>query len=356
MSKILTFVFLFALLLPLSAEAVRIEISAPGEQTIPLALTRFLPMGKAAADSASEIDAVLSADLDLSGLFELADRAAFLSDAEELGLHSTQVDFAQWRLLGVDAVVKGGYRIDGEKLTIEARLYDVVTQQLLTGRRYVGRIGDERRIAHSFADQIMLALTGKKGPFNSRLAYISTRSGHKELYLMEVDGHNPVRLTDHRSIVLDPDFSPLRKEIVYTSYKKSNPDLYRKEIYTGSEARLSHRTGLNTGGRYRADGGELAVTLSKGNNSDIYLLGTDGSIHKRLTTHWGIDVAPSWNPEGDKVAFVSDRRGNPQIFIVDVNSLKIEVAKLGPGDVIKIGNTEMQAVSEESQGDVTMAG
>ena len=147
MNKILGILLLVSLFSSLPALAVRIEISAPGEQTIPLALTRFLPMGGSATDSATKVDEVLIADLDLSGLFELANRAAFLSDAEELGLHSTKVDFSQWRLLGVDAVVKGGYRIDGEKLVIEARLYDVVSQRLLTGRRYVGKVGDERRIA-----------------------------------------------------------------------------------------------------------------------------------------------------------------------------------------------------------------
>ncbi|NCP02432.1 MAG: Tol-Pal system beta propeller repeat protein TolB, partial [Deltaproteobacteria bacterium] len=111
------------------AAAVKIEINSPGEQTIPLALTRFLPLADVNDKTAAQIDQVLMADLELSGLFELANPVAFLSDAQKLGLSSTQVDFAQWRLLGVDAVVKGGYRLDGDKLTIEARLYDAVTRR-----------------------------------------------------------------------------------------------------------------------------------------------------------------------------------------------------------------------------------
>jgi TolB protein len=306
-----------------SAGAVKIEISAPGEQEIPLALTAFLPMGPDRPEIAAELNAVLRADLDLSGLFSLVDRAAFLSDADKLGLNSAQVDFAQWKLLGAEAVIKGGYRIEGGQLIVEARLFDVISRRMLTGRRYIGKPEEARRIAHTFADQVMLSMTGSKGPFSSRIAYVSNRTGKKELYLMEADGHAPIRLTSHRGIVLNPDFSPVGKELIFTSYQQGNPDLYRKEIYTGREARLSHRQGLNIGGRYSPDGREIAVTLSRDKNSELYLLGTDGTIHKRLTDHWGIDVDPSWSPAGDNIAFVSDRRGNPHVYIVDVDSLEV---------------------------------
>ncbi len=305
--------------------AARIEISAPGEQTIPLALTHLLPMGVGAPQPtvAAEFQQVLQGDLELSGLFDFVDPAAFMSDAEKLGLRRNEIDFYQWRTLGAEALIKGGYRVTAGKLTIELRLFDVITQQLLTGRNYVGRLKDVRRIAHTFADQILKSLTGDEGPFATKIAYISKRAGHKELYLMDVDGHNPIRMTNHRSIVLNPDFSPTRKELIFTSYKKGNPDLYRKEIYTGRESRLSLKPGLNIGGRYSPDGREIALTLSKDKNSEIYLIGTDGTIHRRLTNHYSIDVDPSWSPKGDKIAFVSDRRGNPNIFIVDIHSLEV---------------------------------
>jgi len=307
------------------AIAARIEISAPGEQTIPLAITRLLPMGVGSAYPAvaAEFQQVLQGDLELSGLFDPVDPGAFLSDAGRLGLRRNEIDFYQWRMLGAEALIKGGYSVTAGKLTIELRLFDVITQRLLTGRRYSGRLKDVRKIAHTFADQILKSLTGEKGPFSTKIAYISKRTGHKELYLMDVDGYNPIRMTNHRSIVLNPDFSPTRKELIFTSYSKGNPDLYRKEIYTGRESRLSLKQGLNIGGRYSPDGREIALTLSKDKNSEIYLLGTDGTIHRRLTNHYSIDVDPSWSPQGNKIAFVSDRRGNPNIFIVDVHSLEV---------------------------------
>jgi len=309
------------LALPVLTLAADIEISAPGQQAIPLALTRFLPQEGAANPAlAGELYEVLNADLDLAGLFRFLDPQAFLSDAGRLGLFSTQIDFDQWRLLGADVLIKGGYSVKGEELTVEARLFDVPNRRMLTGRRFVGRLQDVRKIAHAFADEILKALTGESGPFDARIAFISRRSGHKELWLMDVDGQNPLRLTDHRALVLNPDFSPSGKELLFTSYRAGNPDLYRKEVFTGREARLSSHAGLNIAGRYAPDGRAVALTLSRDGDPELYLLGVDGTIRRRLTTSFGVDVDPSWSPDGHQLAFVSSRLGSPQIFIVDVNN------------------------------------
>lgn len=304
-----------------TAAAADIEITAPGEQTLPLALTRFLPQDSAPVPAVAEqLHEVLAADLDLAGIFRFIDPAAFLDDAGRLGLFSTQVAFDQWRLLGAEALIKGSYSVRGDQLVIEARLFDVANRRLLTGRRFVGRVADVRRIAHQFADMILKELTGEAGPFDARVAFISTRSGHKELWLMDVDGHSPLRLTDHRSLVLNPDFSPTGKELLFTSYRAGNPDLYRKEIFTGSEARISTYKGLNIAGRYAPDNSALALTLSRDGDPELYLLSREGALRKRLTNSFGIDVDPSWSPDGRQLAFVSSRLGSPQIFILDVTS------------------------------------
>ncbi|MDT8442171.1 MAG: Tol-Pal system beta propeller repeat protein TolB [Desulfuromonadales bacterium] len=304
-----------------SAWAAQIEISAPGEQTIPLALTRFIAENDSDQnDAAEQLYQALENDLDLSGLFRFISPQAFLDDAAKPGLYSTQVNFAQWRLLGADTLVKGTYRLQNDQLIVEARLFDVVNRRLLTGRRYVGRSQDARRIGHAFADQIMRALTGEDGPFSSRLAFISDRTGHSELWLMDVDGHNPIQLTNHRSIVLNPDFSPQGKEILFTSYYDNNPDLYRKEIYTGQEARVSFKDGLNIAGRYAPNGRDIALTLSRDQNPEIYVIDRTGRIRSRVTDSWGIDSDPSWSPDGRQITFVSSRAGNPHLFIADLES------------------------------------
>ena len=313
-------VFLISLALPWSSlAATQIEISAPGEQSIPLALTSFLPdKGPQSEKIGGEFNEVLLADLDLSGLFRFVAPEAFLDDADRIGLFSTQVNFPQWRLLGAETLIKGTYTLEGEKLILEARLFDVVNRRLLTGRRYVGEAKDVRRMAHAFADQVLKELTGEEGPFSARIAYISNLTGHSELWLMDVDGHRPIRLTNHRSIVLNPDFSPRGKELLFTSYRANNPDLYRKEIYSGKEAKLSYKPGLNVAGRMAPSEREIALTLSKDGNPEIYLLDTSGRIRKRITDSWGIDSDPSWSPDGNSLAFISNRQGNPHVFITDI--------------------------------------
>ncbi|MCK5914074.1 MAG: Tol-Pal system beta propeller repeat protein TolB, partial [Desulfuromusa sp.] len=140
---IMTLCFLYS-----SAFSARIEISAPGEQTIPLAMTRLQPMGVGAEQPAvaKEFQQVLLGDLELSGLFDMVDPASFLSDADKLGLRRNEIDFQQWRMLGAEALIKGGYSVSAGKLTIELRLFDVITQRLLTGRRYAGKLTDVRKI------------------------------------------------------------------------------------------------------------------------------------------------------------------------------------------------------------------
>ncbi len=314
---VLTFVFVCPTL------ASRIEISSPGQQAIPLALNSILPITAAHAEVAAEFNRVLEYDLELSGLFRFIDPASFLSDARRPGLQRSDVNFPQWRVLGTELLIKGGYQLSGDQLTVDMRLYDVTSQRLLTGRRYVGQRSDVRKIAHTFADQVLEQLTGESGPFATKVAYISEQTGNKELYLMDIDGHGAVRLTDHRSIVLNPDFSSRSKELIFTSYRQENPDLFRKEVYTGQESRLSFQLGLNISGRYSPDGRQIALTLSKDGNAELYLMGTNGTLLKRLTNHYAIDVDPSWSPDGNRIAFVSDRLGNPHIFIVDIHTREV---------------------------------
>ncbi len=305
------------------ANAKEIVINTPGRQSIPLAHVRVLPLSTGDKQLADTIHNVLRSDLDLTGLFEFVSEKAFLDDATRITPHSVDVNFPQWRLLGAQLLLKGSYRRNGTQLELQLRLFDVVDRRLLIGHNYRGQTYEVRRMVHSFADQIIEVLTGTKGCFNTRIAFISDRSGNKELYLAESDGYDSKRITNHGNLVLNPDFSPLGRELIFTSYRQGNPDLYRKEIYTGREAQISHYKGLNIAGRYRHDGKELALTLSRDGNAEIYFIGLNGKIHKRVTKSWGIDVDPSWNPIGDQLAFVSDRQGNPNIFIADTLSSQV---------------------------------
>ncbi len=298
--------------------AADIVITKPGRSTIPIAQPTFITLGAPDAQIERTIDQVLAQDLDLTGMFEYVERNAYLDDASRLTLTSAEVNFPQWKLLGADLLLKGTYLLKGGQVELKLRLFDVNRGRLLTGHNYKGSRDDLRRMLHRFVDQMLETLTGTRGAFDANIAFISDASGHKELYLAEIDGYNIRRLTDHKNLVLNPDFSPQGREVIFTSYRKENPDLYRRSIFHATEAHISAREGLNIAGRYSPDGREIAVTLSKDGNAELYLLGVDGKIHKRLTNAWGIDVDPSWSPLGDKIAFISNRHGNPHVFIIDL--------------------------------------
>ncbi|MFA5700684.1 MAG: Tol-Pal system beta propeller repeat protein TolB [Desulfuromonas sp.] len=304
--------------------AADIVITTPGRSAIPIAQPTFVALGAADPQIERSIDEVLAQDLDLTGMFEYVERNSYLDDASRLALTSAEVNFPQWKLLGADLLLKGAYVIKDGHLELKLRLFDINRRRLLTGHNYKGNRDDIRRMLHRFVDQILETLTGTRGAFDANIAFISDASGHKELYLAEFDGHNIRRLTDHRNLVLNPDFSPQGREVIFTSYRKDNPDLYRRSIFQAKEARISAREGLNIAGRYSPDGREVAVTLSQDGNAELYLIGVDGKIHKRLTRAWGIDVDPSWSPLGDQIAFVSNRHGNPHLFIIDVLTGAVE--------------------------------
>ena len=305
----------------LTSATAAIVISGPGQQTIPIAIAPALPLaGTATATIGSNFRETLHNDLLQSGIFALADPRSFLGDAAKPGLSSADVDFSQWRTLAVDALVKSAYSVNGAELIFDARLYDVPSGSLLDGRRYRGRPGDERQMAHAFADQILKILGGAEGAFAGRILFVGKKDGVKELYMMETDGHNLLPLTAHRSLVLNPDISPTSREVVFTSYRAGRPELYRKEIYSGSEVKISGRKGVNIGARFSPDGKSLVASLSFEGNAELYLLGSDGSVRKRLTNNWAIDIDPSWSPDGNKIVFTSDRLGTPQLFILDLIS------------------------------------
>lgn len=308
---------LCALPLPLHAQDTYREVTASGTNQLTLAVDIPRNLG-GGVDShlADEVAEVLRFDMTIAGPFSVT---TVSPQAPVTGIRPGDFDFTPWKNAGVDLLVKSGYTISGDSLTCEFRLYNVTQGKELAAKRYSGRKQDVRRIAHTFSDDILETLTGLRGPFTGKIAFVSKATGNKEIYLMDYDGHHVQRLTRNGSINLDPDFSPSGREIIYTSYRRGNPDLYRRELFTGAEAVVSARQGLNVTGAWSPDGKQIALTLSKDGNSEIYLIARDGKIIKRLTHTSAIEVSPAWSPDGKQLAFVSDRLGKPQIFIMNAD-------------------------------------
>jgi TolB protein len=294
-----------------------IEVTAPGNRLLKLAVDtpRSLdPVPNAA--SAKEISGVLVFDMDMSGI-AAAESIDHLPVPSAITL--TETDFMPWMTGGYDLLIRSIYSIKGDELTVEFRLFDVLNRKQMSAKRYLGRTNELRRFAHSFADDVLLVITGEKGCFTSRIAYVSTQTGNKEISVMDWDGHNPLPLTRNGSINMNPDFAPDGREIIFTSYKRGNPDLYRRALSNPTEIPLSNRKGLNITGNWSPDGSKIALALSKDGDAEIYTIAKDGSSPVRLTVSYSLEVYPSWSSDGKHIAFVSDRLGKPQIFVMDAD-------------------------------------
>lgn len=314
--RVATVLFITMSVTATATAQLRGTIFGPGTKAFPVAVAE-LQAGDRGTTSAKQFADIVSSDLAMSGLMRVIPRDRYIEPVEGSGVTDDTINFADWSVLGALALVKGTLETDGSNLTVEARLFDVSQRRQLVGRRYRGTAADVRRMAHKFADEIMEQLTQERGPFDSQLAFLSTRGGRfKDLYVMSLDGGDVRRITNNNTLNLAPSWAPNARAVLLTSYQKHNPDLFSVDVQTRQWTRLSNTRGMNIG-RWSPDGTQLAVALEQeGGNPDIVILGRDGGLRRRLTDHWAIDVSPSWSPDGSQIAFCSSRSGAPQIYVI----------------------------------------
>lgn len=311
---------LFSVAATVPARESYLEVTASGNGQLSLAVaTPFRLEGSENPEVVREVADVLAFDMTLSGLFQVATK-----DLERGGIRPGEFSYIPWKTDGAKLIVKSGYSVTApDRLLLELRLYDVLQEKQLTAKRFSGSTGEVRRMAHAFSDEILRVMTGQAGPFTGQIAFVSKRTGAKEIYLMDYDGHNVKQLTRNNSINLNPDFFPNGREIMYTTYKNRNPDLYRKELYSGTEARISTQPGLNITAAAAPSGDRIALAMSKDGHSQIYLITSKGKQLARLTNSSALDVSPAWSPDGRQILFVSDRLGKPQIFVMDTDGSNV---------------------------------
>jgi TolB protein len=303
---------------PLVADAqIKIEVPEPGGAGIPIALSPLKNLG-GEGQRAGEIFAdVIARDLDLSGYFKVIDRGAYLEGPDPLS--PEEINFPNWSLLGAVALAKGGFSLEGDTLIVEVRLFDVSQRTQLVGKRYRGDRKELRRMAHRFADQIMLFITGELGPFNSQIAFVSNRAGGraKEIYVTDLTGTEVTQVTRDRTLSLGPSWNPAANILTYFSYKQGGPYPYILDRASGRESRLYPVVGYKS--QWSPSGMSIAVSLEQQGNSDLFLLSPEGRLIQRLTDGPDIDISPTWSPDGREIAFCSGRGGNPQIYVMNVS-------------------------------------
>jgi TolB protein len=321
--RTLAIVFFIFCILQRSFAAVEGTIVGPGERQYRLAVSplKDLGQGEDGGRLSEGIADTIARDLELSGWFRILDRSAYIEDPQKTGITLGDFDFRDWSVLGAEGLVKGGFELQGEELTVELRLFDVYQQKQIVGKKYSGKVKDFRRIGHRFADEIIFQFTGIEGVFNTRIAYVSNSGGRfKEIFVSHLDGSEKIQVTNNRTINLSPTWTPDGRSILYTSYKGGKPSLYLFDFFNGKEFKFSSRTGLNLGGKWSRDGDVVAVSLERRGNLDLYLLDRTGKMIRRLTETPAIDVSPSWSPDGKHLVFVSSRSGTPQLYIIEVAS------------------------------------
>ncbi len=301
-----------------------IDLTRGKIEPMPIAIPGFAGTD-AAAQPASDITQVISADLERSGLFQPLDPRSFIDkDA------ATRVppSYGDWRVINAQALVTGNVEVQSDgRLAVEFRLWDVFQEQQLTGLRYTTTQQNWRRIAHIIADAIYKRITGEDGYFDTRIVYISESGPQlhriKRLAIMDQDGANHRFLTDGRALVLTPRFSPSTQEITYLSYASRVPRVYLFNIDTGQQEVLGDFPGMTFAPRFSPDGNKVIMSLAVNGNSDIYTLDLRTRQATQVTNSPSIDTSPCYSPDGKQIVFNSDRGGSQQIYIMNADGSDI---------------------------------
>lgn len=285
----------------------RVEVSGVGLTQFPIAVASFL----GEAQSPVKISAVILADLERSGRFKSVDATGQTLD------EGNRPDLAFWRQRSAESLAAGSVsrRPDG-RFDVRFRLWDLVRGQDLGGQSYTVTPGDLRLVAHRIADYIHEKLTGDKGVFSTRIAYVTKTGRQHTLWVADADGENAQTALASPEPIISPAWSPDGGQLAYVSFEARKPVVYVHDVATGRRRVLANFRGSNSAPAWAPDGKTLALTLSLDGGSQIYLIDTRGGEPRRLMQTQGIDTEPMFAPDGRSIYFVSDRGGAPQIYRV----------------------------------------
>ena len=299
---------LAACLLPGAARAqLTIEITGGGANQIPVAVLAFA----GESQLPQSLTDIIEADLARSGRF----RMLYAGGVSVAPTEPSQVNFADWRSRSADAMVIGQVKslADG-RFEVSFRLLDVPKQAQLGGVVYTMSAQQLRLTAHQIADYVYEKLTGEKGVFATRVAYVVKQAGRFELKVADADGQNAMTILASPEPILSPAWSPDGTRLAYVSFQAKKPIVYIQDLRGGRQVTVANFKGSNSAPSWSPHGRQLAVVLSRDGGSQIYLVNPDGSNVRRVMTTSAIDTEPAFTPDGRSILFTSDRGGSPQVY------------------------------------------
>ena len=316
MRKLIYLLFILTACGAAQAQELVIDIQGVAQPT-PVAI---VPFGWEGDPSRRPLDVadVVKQDLYRSGRFAPIDESKMLQKPTD----GSGVDFDDWRILGVEAVVVGKVvPRDSSNNTIRFQLFDIVSGRQLLGWTMNAPANGMRGAAHRVADMVYEKLTGIKGVFSTQVAYVTSddRSDGRwySLYVADQDGENAFKIMESRDPIMSPAWSPDSRQLAYVSFRNNRSSIVVQNLRTGNWREVSSEPGVNGAPSFSPDGRSLVVTLGgRDGNLDIYTLDLRTKQKRRLTTHRAIDTEGTWSPDGRYIYFNSDRSGGPQVYRV----------------------------------------
>jgi TolB protein len=293
-----------------AALSIVVEGGTEGAQKIAI-----VPFGIEGTVPPEDISKIVADDLHRSGRFAPLPENDLLARPH----HASEVNFGDWTVLGTDSLVVGKVQSTGPgQFRVQFQLLGVFRGEQLLGYTFNSSARDLRGVAHQISDLIYEKLTGERGAFNTRLAYVTASSGTKgrsfSLQVSDSDGFNSQTILSSKKPIVSPAWSPDGTRLAYLSFENRRAQIYVQDLGTGRRELLTSYPGLNGAPAWSPDGTRLALTLSKDGNPEIYVLNLAGKALQRLTSNPAIDTEPTWSPDGGSIVFTSDRGGRPQLY------------------------------------------
>jgi TolB protein len=312
---------------------VSIDINRGNPQPMPIALPDFVAGSPAEGETARNVTAVISNNLQRSGLFAPISPQAF---TERITNGDAVPRFPDWRVINAQALATGSITRQGDgRLRAQFRLWDVFAGAQLDGKQYFSAPDNWRRIAHIISDQIYQTLTGEKGYFDSRIVFVDETGPKdrrvKRLAIMDQDGFGVRYLTRGDELVLTPRFNPSTQEITYMSYGQGEPRVYLLNIETGQREIVGNFPGMTFAPRFSPDGQRVIMSLQQGPNANLFVMDLRSKQTTRLTDTPAIDTAPCFSPDGSQIVFESDRGGSQQIYVMAASGGAAKRISFGEG-------------------------